>query len=157
MTDATRFWSKVDKHGPIVRQALGRCWLWTGSLRDGRYGYVWFGGKRERAHRVAFFYKHGHLPSPQGLHRCDITFCVRPSHVYEGTQRQNVKDREERRRGNIKLAVETSAALRKAKRFCVNGHEYTSKNTYRRPGTNARGCNECRREAVRRYQGLVNA
>src|SRR4051812_27991288 len=29
---ADRFWSKVNKDGPVVRSDLGPCWIWTGAL-----------------------------------------------------------------------------------------------------------------------------
>lgn len=37
------------------------------------------------------------------------------------------------------------------KTHCKHGHLLDEANTYRRPGTNARGCRICRREAVRAY------
>ena len=145
-----RFWSKVNKNGPFVDSKLGRCWLWTAGPKEGRYGVILMNGKGEGAHRVAFFLEHGRWPSPCGLHRCDVTRCVRPTHIFEGTQRDNMLDCHAKGRSNLASRVARAAALRRAKHFCVHGHEYTVANTYRR-ASGERGCKECRREAVRRW------
>ena len=80
-----RFWSNVDKSG--------ECWLWTGHS-DGRYGrYGRRHGRDERAHRIVSELVDG--PIPDGvcvLRHCDVTLCVRPSHLFRGTQRDNIAD-----------------------------------------------------------------
>lgn len=50
----TRFWAKANLDGPIILNT--RCWQWTGSRRDGRYGQFWINGARGMiyAHRFAF-------------------------------------------------------------------------------------------------------
>jgi hypothetical protein len=40
---ARRFWTKVDKAGPVVRHELGPCWLWTAGVFKRRGGYGAFG------------------------------------------------------------------------------------------------------------------
>jgi hypothetical protein len=46
---ARRFWSKVDKNGPVPphRPELGQCWVWTGSVQPRGYGTFSVGGKVE--------------------------------------------------------------------------------------------------------------
>lgn len=148
---AARFWSKVDKNGPIVRPELGPCWLWTAGLKEGRYGVIQMAGRGERAHRVAFFLEYGRWPVPSCLHKCDVGLCVRFEHLYEGDQKQNVADSWQRGRANNLPGRIASAELRRAKRICVNGHEYTEANTYIR-STGHRGCKQCRKEAVRKWR-----
>lgn len=90
-----RFWEKV---------ALGEgCWAWQGDKCDG-YGRVRVQGRHRKAHRIAYEMLNG--PIPVGLyicHHCDNPSCVRPSHLYAGTQRDNMRDRGARGRGaNLK-------------------------------------------------------
>jgi hypothetical protein len=86
-----RFWEKVDKNGPTPAHCpeLGPCWVWTAG--KSRYGYGRFNvqGKNELAHHFL------HPQVPAGLfvlHRCDNRPCVRPSHHWYGTQKDNMQD-----------------------------------------------------------------
>lgn len=76
------------------------CWLWTGGLNTkGGYGRfnVYLGSKRRRgilAHRYAWETKNK-KPVPVNMkicHTCDTPLCVRPTHLFLGTQLDNVMD-----------------------------------------------------------------
>lgn len=87
-----RFWSKVAPPGS------GGCRLWTGSLHRLGYGHYRLNGKIEAAHRVAFLLSQGRSPIGVIRHLCDTPACCEPSHLIEGTQKQNMEDCVERGR-----------------------------------------------------------
>lgn len=81
-------WVSVDKSGD--------CWVWTKSTR---YGYGMFArrenGKTKHylAHRVSWELANGPIPEGlQVLHHCDNPPCVRPDHLFLGTQFDNMQD-----------------------------------------------------------------
>lgn len=84
---ADRFWSKVHKGAG--------CWEWTGSKNSKGYGRFHVDGKLRRAHRVAVFLTAGAWPPEelQVCHHCDNPGCVRPDHLFIGTNRDNVIDK----------------------------------------------------------------
>lgn len=96
-----RFWSKVDKNGPVPQHdpALGACWVWTGWRIYSGYGQIAGGGRRHYVHRVAVVLSGRDLPAGmQALHRCDNPPCVRPDHIYVGSRVDNMRDMAQRGR-----------------------------------------------------------
>ena len=89
-----RFWAKVDKNGPVppVCPELGPCWIWTGGVCGNGYGNLHYKGTGHRAHRIAWLIETGRWPTPHGLHHCDTPLCVRFSHLFEGTNGDNIRD-----------------------------------------------------------------
>ena len=91
-----RFWSKIDKNGPIPegRPDLGPCWVWTGYVHEGT-GYGHFGVREgtRLVHRIAYQYLVG--PIPRGLHLdhlCRNRRCVNAEgHLEPVTPRENIK------------------------------------------------------------------
>lgn len=93
-----RFWSNVDRRGP------DECWPWLLVIHPDGYGCFRLvkGKPMKLAHRVAFLLTHGHWPEPCCLHSCpdgDNPACCNPAHLREGTNQDNVRDREMRGRG----------------------------------------------------------
>jgi len=86
---------------PILERLLKRvrktetCWLWEGAT-DGKYGHIGRGSHaagNEKVHRVMWAETYGPIPAGlKVLHRCDIMLCVRPTHLFLGTQSDNMKD-----------------------------------------------------------------
>jgi len=83
-----RFWAKVAK--------TEGCWLWTAAhsrRRNATYGHFGVGRRVRMAHRVSWMLSNGPIPGgAQILHRCDTPLCVRPDHLFLGTQADNVRD-----------------------------------------------------------------
>lgn len=71
------------------------CWIWTAcTVRDG-YGRVGVNGKLMLAHRYIFEQMYG--PIPDGMevcHICDNPPCVRPDHLFLGSHKDNMLDRD---------------------------------------------------------------
>ena len=85
MTVAQRFWAKVDK-------GQG-CWPWLAGKQERGYGHFWFNGRQIGAHRMAWILSRG--PIPDGFyvcHRCDNPSCVRPTHLFVGRAKDNLRD-----------------------------------------------------------------
>ena len=83
----------------------GVCWEWIGGTfkhprtRAPTYGCFWIRDKNDGtgrmavAHRVAWVLTFGGFPDDlKVLHRCDNTLCVRPEHLFIGSQYTNVRD-----------------------------------------------------------------
>lgn len=76
-----------------IRRSKG-CWLFLGSLTSDGYGNLLGPDKRVwRAHRLMWHLAYGSIPSGlHVLHHCDTRNCVRPRHLWIGTDRDNVHD-----------------------------------------------------------------
>lgn len=80
-----RFWQNVQK--------TDTCWLWTGCKMHKGYGVLQNGPKMARAHRFSYELAYG--PIEAGMlvcHRCDTPACVRPTHLFLGTHKDNLSD-----------------------------------------------------------------
>lgn len=87
--DETRFWERLRKSADP-----DGCWEWTGSNAGDRpYGKVSFRGRQWKTHRLAWTLAYGVIPAGMNVcHRCDNPACCRPSHLFLGTQRDNMRD-----------------------------------------------------------------
>lgn len=83
-----RFWSKVNQGG--------ECWEWTAARDALGYGFFRMEPARPmwRAHRAAWELTNGAIPDGMIVcHRCDNPPCVRPDHLFLGSEQDNVDDR----------------------------------------------------------------
>lgn len=112
-----RFWSQVDKSS--------ECWIWVGNANNKNYGvfnHSTVNGKRMRmfAHRMSYSLVYDDLSEEVVLcHKCDNSLCVRPDHLFVGTQAENMKDMVSKGRSlrgmknhNNKLTEEQVQAIR---------------------------------------------
>lgn len=90
-----------------VRKTDG-CWLWIGcgpATGNQRYGQILCGSRKNkrtvmRAHRLSWLIYRGDIPD--GLyvcHSCDNGACVKPKHLFLGTQQDNMDDMKKKGRG----------------------------------------------------------
>jgi hypothetical protein len=85
-----RFWKHVDRSGEP-----DACWPWIGGTSHNGYGRFWLDGHTVPASHYA--YEIGIGPVPPGmlvLHHCDNPPCCNPTHLFIGTQLDNVHDRD---------------------------------------------------------------
>lgn len=76
-----------------VKKTDSGCWLWTGYCKNGRYGHLQLRGRSLQAHVHSYELHCG--PVPTGLevcHRCDVSRCVNPAHLFLATHRENMLD-----------------------------------------------------------------
>lgn len=82
-----RFWSHVNIND------LFSCWEWNGACNENGYGNFSVKYKMYKAHRMAYILTFGNIPN--GLfvcHKCDNPSCCNPSHLFLGTNQDNVTD-----------------------------------------------------------------
>jgi len=110
-----RFWDKVQKSDG--------CWLWTAARNKSGYGRLGGVGMRTQlAHRLSWELAHG--PIGENLlvcHRCDTPPCVRPDHLFLGTDADNHDDMDRKGRGSVVgLALGRATGLVKPGQFGDN-------------------------------------
>ena len=87
LSERERFAEKVE------RCEGDGCFLWKSAKTEAGYGAFYFRGSRQRAHRVAWVLERGDIPEDASiLHRCDNPACVRVSHLFLGSQADNLSD-----------------------------------------------------------------
>lgn len=114
------FWERV-----FIIDNLDSCWEWRGGRSIGGYGIFVIGTRKVFAHRLSYELFYGNYSDKlKVLHKCDNPPCVRPDHLFLGTQGDNVKDMIEKGRqryvarkgedhGNAKLTWDKVSEIRR--------------------------------------------
>lgn len=112
------------------------CWIWMGATngnsRKFPYGQMHDGERTRPAHRISHELFNGPIHDGKFVcHRCDVTLCVNPAHLFVGTRSDNMLD--------------ASKKGRTRKQYCKRGHEMTDDNIYVRKSDGMRNCLACKK------------
>jgi HNH endonuclease len=137
LTIEQRFW----KHVEPITEGNG-CWEWTGETSHG-YGVLGvksFGKNIQvRATRFSFQLHYGPVNLKLFMcHKCDNPRCVRPDHLFPGTQADNLRDMQRKGRAIGKHTLGDDIP-------CSKGHT----GEFGRSVQSGRYCRRCHRERAR--------
>ena len=108
-----RFWAKVNK--------TDTCWMWVAYIGQQGYGKFRFNGRSTTAHRVSYEIHNGPIPNKLHVcHSCDVKQCVNPDHLWLGTAKDNMADRDAKGRGGKNTNSK--------KTHCKSGHPFAGEN-----------------------------
>lgn len=111
------FWKKV------VKQEGDGCWNWVAFLTSDGYGLFGLSGKLYTAHRVSYYLHFGCIPvGVLVCHKCDNPNCVRPDHLFLGSQFDNVHDM--KRKGRERKATGDASAMKKYPELVQKGEKH---------------------------------
>jgi hypothetical protein len=136
-------WQRVHDllRGKVEKR--GECWEWTGYRMPSGHGQL----RRSRsggillAHRYVWRELVGEIPDCV-LHRCDNPPCVRPSHLWLGTQADNIADMWAKGRGSNPPAQWDGI-------HCKKGHVIANNPYFDKHG--GRRCKTCMNEKSRKW------
>jgi hypothetical protein len=119
----------ISKYEPVTESG---CWIWMAASTVDGYGIFTINRKLIYAHRFSYEFFVGPIPLKMFVcHQCDVPSCVNPSHLFLGTNGDNVRD-----------SVRKGRNHNHSKTHCKRGHELTGDNV-RHLTSGSRLCREC--------------
>lgn len=89
----------IKKFFLLIEIQKNGCWFWKGCKTPEEYGYFYSLSPRTKkriklAHRFSFELFNGEIKDGYFVcHKCDIPSCVNPDHLFQGSQKDNMKDK----------------------------------------------------------------
>lgn len=90
--DSQSAWQRLCQRRAV--DPLTGCWLWTGARNSKGYGHIRYRRTYYDVHRLVGWLNLGLSSDPRlgVLHRCDNKLCFNPTHLFLGTQQDNILD-----------------------------------------------------------------
>ena len=78
----------------VERGYKTQCWEWNGTIEHNGYGRTTYSGGIIKAHRLSWMIHFGDIPNGICVcHHCDNPKCCNPEHLFIGSHRDNLIDR----------------------------------------------------------------
>ncbi len=139
----------IERLLPRIQFSADGCWEYQGSTDTNGYGLFSVNGHSHHVHRIVYTIFVGPVADDELVcHHCDNRPCIRPSHLFLGTQTDNMRDMVAKGRGRYPNAE---------KEYCLRGHPRTPANLYIAPKTGYKTCRVCHKlqEREKRAQKRV--
>lgn len=106
----SKHYTRLRRHGSVTANAFhdltvserlrlnstrnsNGCLMWNHLTRSNPYGTISISGKTYKPHRVAYKEWVGPLAEEDVVcHHCDTPGCIEPTHLFKGTQEDNIRD-----------------------------------------------------------------
>lgn len=120
------------------------CNIWQGPFflsanKKLKYPLIHHHMKTHRGNRLVYTLVYGEIPKGMFVcHKCDVSLCLNPTHLFLGTPSDNQRD-----------AVQKGRHARSGRTHCLRGHPYSGDNLFTYRGI--RQCRICRKAQKKRF------
>jgi hypothetical protein len=119
---------------------LGKCIEWTGAIDPNGYGAIKENGKKIGSHRWIWKFYRGDIEKGIFIcHKCDNRRCVKISHLFKGTNSENMKDAAKKGRLASQIKLKNKVVCWK------RGHNWALYSKIWSNDEATRFCSECRK------------